>query len=228
VVWDAPGNVQVRSWTLLVLWLWLVSDVWFGLGHIGKLKRWKNVIFTVLAGLSACIMLVSVYWLLNLKLIEQQDDAYSNLAVQMELPSAANVVSGFFTITYKGKTKINFKNTCEVHLIVGNGGRTLLAGVTIWPNPQRGSVDPSAEQYSTQCLIGISQSFGVVDCADVELQITYSLITQPLLLKDKFFRFFGYREGDQLVLVPETPVGQQIGKENDFMYCRKYLKAPIH
>jgi hypothetical protein len=162
------------------------------------------------------------------RLQEEQDDVYQGLTGRIELPSSGDVMNGFFILTNGGKTPINHMDFCGVHLIVGYNGHSFLSRFSIAGFPYGGSLGPGGVAQSVQCLqLFAAWGGGTIDCADVEFWTEYTLENQPRTTKKKYFRFYGYRSGNQFVFVPEPPSGEVESVADDLKYCGKYLKVPF-
>jgi hypothetical protein len=227
IVWDAPGNIIVRSVFLMGLWIWLCIDI----GRYTKRRVWprqKKILFFCLSCCLAGVLTMGVMdWLLKGKLEEQQEDTYRNLNSQIQLPGPGDVMNGFFTLGNGGKTSINHFDFCGIHLIVGNNGYTFVARLSVGGFPYGRTLGPSGVAQSVQCLQLFAPVLHTVDCADVEFWTEYSLENQPLIIKKKYFRSYGYRSGNQFVFVPEPPSGEVESLADDLQYCGKYLKVPF-
>src|SRR5580658_1611919 len=81
---DAAGNIPVKSYALLFLWLWLCVDLFITVEDRRRpwknLKSWIWLIGRISA--SAIFMLGLVWWLLHARLEEQQKDVSSGLSLR--------------------------------------------------------------------------------------------------------------------------------------------------
>ena len=78
LTWDAPGNIRVRSFTLALCLLWIAWGIWKFLTNDRRYRRNRSILFCLLVGLSSIAMMRIMYWLLELKLEEQQTKHTAN------------------------------------------------------------------------------------------------------------------------------------------------------
>ena len=203
IAFSGRGELSLRSYGLALVGLWLIVDLWNC--AIRKTSRWKFVIGWTGSSLIVIAVMGVMWWWIDGKLKDQQDDVFQNLTSSVEMPAPGDAMNSFFTLTNGGKTGIVHSDFCGIHLIVGVN-KQFVARVSVAGGfPYGTTLGASGVAQSTQCLQFLAPNVGTVACADVEFWVKYALETQPAAEKKKFFRFVGYRTAGQLVLVPEPP-----------------------
>jgi hypothetical protein len=228
VAWDAAGNIQVRSGTLLLLLCWLTWDLWKYTGEKHADWRKRNIIFCLSCDIAAVATMGGMYWLLHSKLEELQEDTKRNLTTSVQMPATDDAQDTYFTLTNGGKTPINHQDYCGIHLIVGQISQSV-GSLSIEAAPTKEPLG-TGESRSVQCLsnpfvFNIS-NVGAISCADVEFWTDYTLTTDASKHNKKYFRFVGYEVNHQFVFVPEPPAGEHDSRAEDNRYCGKYLYRP--
>lgn len=242
IAWEAPGNIVVRSYTLLFLWLWLAWDVWQGLKTSEWYKRHRNILFCLSCGLSALAMMETMKWFLDLKLQEQRENVRQHLRFSHYIPSGEedDPMHTIFTVTNDSSYEIsrNHQIGCEVTLAVGDNGAAKVQAVgrpAIF-NPDDDSITlpaygkrprirvsstlaPGSDAESANCLRWFQFTFGT-DCADVTVIFWYSLETQPDSEEDKKERYIASKGKDGKF----TWVQQPVNSMNS--YCAGFYKGP--
>jgi hypothetical protein len=200
VVWDVPGDIKVRSYTLLFLLAWLAWDIWAFLTK--SENKWytrnRNVLFCCTVGLSAICVMEAMKWLLYLKLEEQQKDVASHLSIQLSMPPGRQVLHSSVTVVNGGGTAIsNHRITCYVRRLVfyPSGG---IDGVGMQEVlPEKTELRPYGDAETSYCFGSNTKQLVWPICADVTVMVVYSLVTQPEIQANKPFRYVA--RGDDFV-----------------------------
>ncbi len=94
---DTAGNVALKGYGFIFLWVWLCVDVALWLQEKKQWpKLWRLVLIQAIYGLSVTVALASIFWLLELKLQEKQEDVYRNLSGSVSLPPGENPIQSLF------------------------------------------------------------------------------------------------------------------------------------
>ncbi|SRR5579883_89406 len=202
---DTAGNVIIKSWVLLLLWLWIVVD----LGLLIRKRRWQRQIkfclFSLVAGFTATIMLEVIHFLFSLKLNERQVNTYLHLSANAYLPPSGDLGTSLFTVTNGGDSIIaRYHLGCLVNLIVASNGMTV-ENSSSSVQGSREPLRPRGDATTERCL-NASRINNSPECADVTLQFVYVLDAQPEITNTKLFRFRTFNDHGHLIW-SRHPVG---------------------
>jgi hypothetical protein len=103
---DTAGNVVLKGYTFLVLWIWMCVDVGLWLRSPGYTKEWKIIRFQAIGGAGAISMLMTIHRLLDLKLDEKQQDVYRNISARVSLPQELIPSLSLFSVSNGGNSTI--------------------------------------------------------------------------------------------------------------------------
>lgn len=169
-------------------------------------------------------MMGMMHWLLKSKLKEFQDDVFSKMTITMNLPSD-DVYASEATVINGGEITIQRKLIeCYVfNLWNQDGGGIHRLGESRAPGSHhahivsgRNSVTlgslynvpmAAAGDAETDYCLSIFQNPSPVVCADVEVDVWYTLETDPNALKEKSARFWTSREPWEPMKWIQEPVG---------------------
>ncbi len=106
VVWDAPGNIVVRSIFLVALWILVSLDIGWLLWRMRwRLHSWA-IIVCAASQLSGMGTMEIMKWLLSEKLEEQQKDVAAKLDATMFFPASLNIFQSATNIKNRGNTAV--------------------------------------------------------------------------------------------------------------------------
>ena len=192
---EGPGNIVVRSGSLLFCGLWLCYDIGIRLRKKAWRLHWKIITFSIAWCVTfVCVMLV-MKWLLSLKLEELQSDAYEKLSVTALMPpgAATNPDPTLFSVVNGGKTEFaTYQIVCVINYLQHDK-------VVFRAHPP---LDETFQQLarssnhlgahggsdSASCLEKYVISANFV-CADVTVKVNYTLESEITEQKSKRFRF---------------------------------------
>jgi hypothetical protein len=208
---DGPGNVVLRGYGLGICCLWLVIDVFLWL----KDREWpqyrKNMIFSVVWLLCWTATLLTMRWLLKLKLEEFQTDVYENLKVVPTLPPGANSPAPtLWTVANDGKTDIaTYQMRCVINrlqydLVVIQGhppGDDTFSKIAM---DSTVPLSAGGGSNSASCLENYVQA-PPLGCADVTIKISYTLSTDLRTEKLKQWRFATIENGGTYNWISKNP-----------------------
>jgi len=222
---DTAGNVALKSYGFIALWLWLCVDAALWIKEKTQWKKaWRLVIFQAAFGVSALIALVAIYELKSLKLQETQEDTFNNIEAVVRSPLAGSGPG--FTISNKSKYTIGkHQIICNLNLGVGktNIFDRVRGNPVVGDAPIFGGGD-SETAFCLAPLIGLVGGQGIV-CADLTLEVDYALAIQPERYIQKLFRFAGYA-GDASSAISWYP--QRVNDPQSFClaFARKIMYPP--
>jgi hypothetical protein len=143
------------------------------------------------------------------KINNEQDEAFRNLSPHALPPLTENVMESVFSVTNgSSKTTIESKTMyCGINQILGNKNGTpinisKLSTPAAVPNPSR--LVPG-DSRSDPCLVIWSQLVEKTECVDMSLWMQYTIESQPLVQKERWFRLVGYQaRGGSFNWYPES------------------------
>jgi hypothetical protein len=216
---DTAGNVVLKGYTFLVLWIWMCVDVGLWLRSPGYTKEWKIIRFQAIGGAGAISMLMTIHWLLDLKLDEKQQDVYRNISARVSLPQKSIPSLSLFSVSNGGNSTIGKHQIgCYINLLVGNSGTTSARDFVSTMETFDAPLAPNGDSETVPC-VPLEAEHGW-ECLDVTLFISYSLEIQPEKPNRKNFRFVAYNfPGGGFQWVQQRLAAPK-------SYCASYLKQP--
>jgi len=187
------GELQLRSYGLLMIAMWLSIDLWVWI--LAQPTRWKWIV----AGSAPSIMLISVMWImysgLQGRLEDQQDDVYQHL--ELHVRPSSNAQNVMFTMKNGGTTDLGPHGiACNLSIARFENSVTL-EDMLLERTPESDRL-VAGDAESSSCLSVSPVKFPMV-CADMTVHVQYVLATQPETKRDRLFRFFGHKDGAEFV-----------------------------
>jgi hypothetical protein len=241
ITWDAPGNVKVRSYTLLFFFLWCSWDIWRFITDNQKewYGRHRNILFCLAVGIAANAMMLTMHWMLDLKLEEQQKETFAKLNAEIRMPPSGNPFQSEITVT-NGSSYVLSKHEviCGINAAdfefarkedyeawqkIPENQRPPMGGLSgfswLTTRPSTEPLEPYGDARTDICspMLGINETNTRVSCMDVTIQIVYALETQPEIKKRKDFHFVAREIGGGFMW-HNQPV------ESKMKYCQHYSR----
>jgi hypothetical protein len=151
----------------------------------------------LLVGLAITAVFVAVIARLN---YNQESKERENVATNIKFSAApvpSDLRNSVFTIANGGSVSINFRFTCRIKMLVGNGGTTVVADSVFENHERSGVLDKGSDAQSDDCLSDISGSMQIIDCVDVDLRVFYSLTSQPTVKQEIDHGFVARKREEQ-------------------------------
>ena len=187
----------VRSMALVICAVWISLEIGVRLSESKWSEHWKLIVFVMTWCLLGCLAMGVMYWFLDSTLEDQETSVYEKLTVQAFLPAPHDPLKMGVTATNAGNTDIgDRKITCYINRIsyYPNGGmdgfgmRSTLS--------EKSTLKASGDGETSYCTAAITRSVpnSYAYCADITVSVSYVLTTQPLIQKEKKFRFVAKNE----------------------------------
>ncbi len=224
--------ILIRSIALLLCALWVSLDVGVVLSEKKWALEWKSIAFLIGWCGSFCAALGIMSWFIESTLEDQLVDVYRNLSVTAYSSSSDNPFMSMFTATNSGGTAIGrHRISCWFILATSADGATAEGGPFTFKgdtmilnsaNPDvamsESPILPGGDAQTDHCLSAVG--LATVTCADVVVEVAYSLVTQPEVKQSKQFRFVAYPNSEigQPFIWHRQPVGQRGS------YCKSFVR----
>jgi hypothetical protein len=188
----ATGHSQmfVRSLAVCVCAVWLSVDIGIWISETDWQAQWKGWWFCLSTTFLCCFSMGIMYWFLLSTLEDQQNDVSANLKIHAFIPASHNIMDSGITVTNDSGTDIrDHRIMCWSRRIVNSSSSGIgdlgLGAFT----PEKSQLNAHGDADTSYCLAPFKGVVGQAVCADITVDVTYSLETQPLIKKHKELRF---------------------------------------
>lgn len=238
ITFSGRAELQLRSYGLVLIAMWLVVDLWAWL--LPKNTRWRFVVGWSGASVLLIGVMVIMWWWLDGKLKDQRDDVFAHLTPNhnLVLGEEDDPMHTMFTVSNNSAYDISRRHgiTCFTNFVVGNSGTSYNRWTASWIDngsmvfsgtvhtfdrpPASSPLLAGGDATTDPCL----KTWGFVhgtDCADITLIFWYTLENQPDFKQEKKFRFIANKgKTGEFSWVPEP-------LESRDNYCLKYYRGAM-
>jgi hypothetical protein len=204
IAFSGRGELVLRSYGLLAIVIWLNVDLWAWL--LPMRCSLKHAIGATSSSLMLIAMMGVMWWWMDGKLQDQQEDVFDHLGIQFEMTptlGANAVMKSNVTIVNGGHFDVGkFEILCHAVLIEWEDGSKLKNGTLGYASSQtvfRAGGDGATVNCMGLIRVSANLSNGMPRkfvCGDVLVDVKYTLATQPLAEQQKRARFVS-RENTQ-------------------------------
>lgn len=198
IAFTGRGELALRSYGILAIVVWLSVNLWAWLLPKRDKYHFRYILGWTTTNALLIGMLGIMWWWMDGKLKDQQEDVYSKLSIQASSSGNKGELS-MFSVTNNGATDIGHHRIfCRVNFEgwshgtwAANGGVDIQIVDSDVPLKGNGGTE------TTFCLATSSGPPPLL-CADMTVEAIYVLETQPSNVRVKRLRFVGRYNGNDL------------------------------
>ena len=187
----ATGHSQmfVRSLAVILCAIWFSLDVGVWVSATEWKRQYKAMVLCIASSLLCCLSMAVMYWFLLSTLEDQQTDVAAHLSVQPFMPKSGDVFKMGVTVMNGSATDINDHQVIcwvmRLNMLPRGGIRHI--GLTTMP-VEITNLKAYGDAETSYCL-SMMPLQGTPSCADVVVEVEYSLSTQPTIRTSRSIRF---------------------------------------
>jgi hypothetical protein len=212
IAFSGRGELLLRSVGMVLIAIWLALDLWAWLLDRAPHGRWTLVYGATSTSLMLIIVAGIMWWWMDGKLKDQQDEVFQDLELQVRPPGRGRLYDALFTLTNKSHFDVERHALVCFSVVERYENSNPASNVSRAFSSDKVLIKNGGDSETLDCGKNMTVTHPL-KCADLIVQFRYVLMTQPKDEKERKFRFVTRPEQGGYSWIAEPLESKEI-------YCR--------